>query len=106
VTPRVLISERNGRDTRNVEITSDGNSITITGQDLGPAVERFWGSDEYEWAWRIDLTSESALRELLSIPPPEDLVDGIVARYSGNDYSTLSDLLDDAPFETNFWSYS
>jgi hypothetical protein len=104
VTRRVLVNEIDGFDRRHVDLTVSQEFIRIEGQDLGPSVEDFWGSNEYEWAWQIDLANEPALRELLAIPPSENLLDGIVSRYSGDNYVNLSQLLSQAPFETNFWS--
>jgi hypothetical protein len=102
----VLVAEIDGSNRRHVDLFLDQGSIRIEGQDIGLSVEDFWGSDEYEWAWKIDLTNEAALRELLAIAPSENLVNGIVSRYSGDDYYKLSQLLSKAPFETNFWSHA
>jgi hypothetical protein len=106
VTRTVLVKEVHGPDRRHVDLIVSQGFIRIEGQDIGPSVEDFWGSDEYEWAWKIDLANEAALRELLAIPPSETLIDGIVSRYSGDNYFNLSQLLSRAPFETNFWSHS
>lgn len=91
---------------RHVDVSLEDRSIVIRGQDIGKSVEDFWGSDEYEWAWTIDLIHEPALRKLLMILPDEQLIEAIVERFSGDDYFALSQLLSDAPFATNFWSHS
>ncbi len=105
MTRKTLVSERDERGTRHVDASLEDRSIVIRGQDIGKSVEDFWGSDEYEWAWTIDLAHESELRKLLMILPDEHVLDVIVDRFSGDDYFTLSQLLANAPFPTNFWSY-
>lgn len=106
VTRKTLVSERDERGTRHVEVSLEGGSIVIRGQDIGKSVEDFWGSDEYEWAWTIDLRHEPELRKLLMILPDQQVLDGIVEHFSGDDYFALSQLLGTAPFPTNFWSRS
>ena len=106
VTRKTLVSERDERGTRHVEVSLEDHSLVIRGQDTGKSVEDFWGSDEYEWAWTIDRNHEPALRKLLMILPDEQLIEAIVERFSGDDYFALSQLLSDAPFPTNFWSHS
>lgn len=105
MTRKTLVSERDERGTRHVEVSLEGHSLVVRGQDIGKSVEDFWGSDEYEWAWTIDLVHEPALRKLLMILPDEPLIEAIVERFSGDDYVALSQFLSDAPFPTNFWSY-
>lgn len=106
MTRRNLVSERDERGTRHVDVSLEGQSIVIRGHDIGKSVEDFWGSDEYEWAWTIDLAHESELRRLLMMLPDEHVLDAIVDRFSGDDYFALSQLLAEAPFPTNFWSHS
>ena len=106
VTRKTLVSERDERGSRHVDVSLESRSIVIRGQDIGKSVEDFWGSDEYEWAWTIDLAHEAELRKLLMILPDEQVFDAIVKHFSGDDYFALSQLLADAPFPTNFWSHS
>ncbi|MEY3414689.1 MAG: hypothetical protein RJA79_1564, partial [Actinomycetota bacterium] len=50
----VLLEEQNGADSRSVwaSLTENGDLI-ISGQDIGPGVERVFGSDEYEFSHTI-----------------------------------------------------
>jgi len=47
----VLLDEWLDGESRHViaKLTDDGN-LVISGQDIGPSVERIFGSDEYEYA--------------------------------------------------------
>lgn len=105
VTRKNLVSERDERGRLSVDVILEGGSLVIRGQDIGKSVEDFWGSDEYEWAWTISHADYPALRTLLGIEPHEELLDAIVSRFSGDNYSRLSTLLRTASFPINFWSY-
>ncbi len=50
----VLRDERDRRGLRflSAEIQHNGD-LVFEGQDLGPVVEEFFGSSEYEWQWTI-----------------------------------------------------
>jgi hypothetical protein len=49
-----LRDERNGRDTRHLEGSLDAaGDLVLSGQDLGPEVRKFFGTDEYEYFYRI-----------------------------------------------------
>lgn len=50
----VLRDTRDDGGTRYLEafVKSNGDLI-ISGQDLGPGVEAFFGVSEYEWAWTV-----------------------------------------------------
>ena len=55
--------------------------LLIEGQDLGPAVEEFFGVREYEWKWTVAAEDCERLRALLGTT---DLLAGLVERFSGD----------------------
>lgn len=54
MTEVVLIDERSGADSRRIWASLDADgSLVISGQDIGPKVERFFGTDEYEFSHKV-----------------------------------------------------
>lgn len=70
-----------GRTLRVVALTSDGE-LVITGQDLGKAVEEFFGDREYEFKRTLPPSSVEMIRGLLGLNPGQDLLEAIKARFS------------------------
>jgi hypothetical protein len=82
----------------------DDGSLLIEGQDLGPAVERFFGPDmtEYEWAWTIRPLGVSKLK--LALACDDDVLAALIRRFSGDDAADLGSFLDDNGIPYESWS--
>ena len=80
-------------------ITETGD-LELEGHDLGPGTAMVSPDGEYEW-WRLP-----ALRQLLSIPEGEDLLDALAASWSGPRSCDLDAALRDAAIPTELSVYS
>ena len=72
--------------------------LLIEGQDLGPAVEEFFGVGEYEWKWTVTAEDCERLRAALGTT---DLLAGLVEQFSGDKAAGLDDFLlaNDIPYD-------
>ena len=75
--------------------------LVIQGQDLGPAVEEFFGVMEYEWAWTVAAEDCEKLRAALETT---DLLTALAEQFSGENAADLQNFLEsnDIPYEP--WS--
>ena len=101
----VLFEQRNGQDSRTIWacLLPDG-SLRISGQDIGPSVERFFGFDEYEFAHTISVNDVQPFLELLGAPS-DDVLNALL-KFSGTRYSELSEAIEQAKafMPIQFWS--
>lgn len=101
----MLVQQQNGQDSRTIwaSVLPDG-SLQISGQDLGPIVERFFGFDEYEFAHTIPAGHVQPFLELLGAPNNDVL--NAITQFSGTRYSELSEALEraKATMPIQFWS--
>ena len=106
MTEVVLVDERSGADSRRIwaSLNADG-SLMISGQDIGPAVERFFGADEYEFAHTIPAAYLKPFFALLGVNDFEDALDA-VRKFGSHDYDKLADGLEEAKkiMPIRFWS--
>ena len=74
----VLLDEWLDGESRHVtaKLTDDGN-LVISGQDIGPSVERIFGSDEYEYSHTIPAAYIAAFFELLGAIQVTDILGAI-----------------------------
>lgn len=101
-----LRHERSGHDVRSLWVcsTSDGG-LSIEGQDLGPEVERYWGSSEYEWV--IVIAPEHVagyVRRLGGDPERDDPLTVVERRYREDSGCVTKSFLDEEGIPCEFWS--
>ena len=101
----MLVQRQNGQDSRTIwaGLLPDG-SLQISGQDLGPIVERFFGFAEYEFAHTIPAGYVQPFLELLGSPNNDVL--NAITQFSGTRYSELSEAIEQAKatMPIQFWS--
>ena len=102
-----LLREQNGADSRTVwaSLLAD-DSLKIFGQDLGPTVERIFGSDEYEFAHTIPASHVHAFLELLGATEVKDVL-GALKHFGDPRYPEISAALEQAKafMPIQFWSW-
>ena len=102
----VLLDEWiDGESRRVVAKLADDGSLMISGQDIGPSVERIFGSDEYEYSHTIPAPFVTSFFELLGARQVTDIL-GAIDNFGRGRYSEIVNALEDAkklmPIE--FWS--
>ena len=102
----VLLDEWLDGESRHVtaKLNEDGN-LVISGQDIGPSVERIFGSDEYEYAHTIPATYIAAFFELLGARQVTDIL-GAIDHFGRGRYQEIVDALEEAKktMPIGFWS--
>ena len=102
----VLLDEWINGESRHViaKLTYDGN-LVISGQDVGPSVERIFGSDEYEYSHTIPAHCIAIFFELLGAKQVTDIL-GAIDHFGRGRYHEIVSALEKAketmPIE--FWS--
>jgi len=106
MTEVVLVDERLGADSRRIwaSLGPDG-SLAISGQDIGPKVERVFGTDEYEFSHTVPVDCLGSFFLLLGLKSFENPLDAI-KQFGGHNYERLSDVLEQAKetMPIKFWS--
>jgi hypothetical protein len=84
-------------------ISADG-TLTINGQDLGSAVEEFFGEDdfEYEWTWTIKPREVARLVAVLEFG--EYFLAALANRFSGEAAAGLHEFLEKNEIAYSAWS--
>ena len=102
----VLLNEWLDGESRHVtaKLTDDGN-LVISGQDIGPSVERIFGSDEYEYSHTIPAPYIAAFFELLGARQVTDIL-GAIDHFGRRRYSEIVSALEEAKkvMPIQFWS--
>ena len=101
-----LRAEIVGLDQRHLWALIDSNGdLVIAGQDLGPAVEQFFGEREYEWAHTIKKQNIPQFLEMLNQDPEAD-VKTVLQGYAGERCDLVCDAITAAAdkFPIEFWS--
>jgi hypothetical protein len=102
----VLLDEWLDGESRHVtaKLNEDGN-LVISGQDIGPSVERIFGSDEYEYAHTIPAAHIAAFFELLGARQVTDIL-GAIDHFGRGRYLEIVDALEEAKktMPIGFWS--
>ena len=107
MTEVVLVDEKSGADTRHIWASLDlDGSLKISGQDLGPKVESFFGTDEYEFSYTVPAIYLESFFSMLGIEKFENPLDAI-KEFGGNNYERLADILEQAKeiMPIQFWSW-
>ncbi len=103
----VLLDEWIDGESRRVvaKLTEDG-SLMISGQDIGPSVERIFGSDEYEYSHTIPAPFIAAFFELLGAKQVTDIL-GAIDHFGRLRYPEIVDALEKAKatMPIKFWSH-
>ena len=96
MTEVVLVDERSGADSRRIwaSLDTDGG-LAISGQDIGPKVERVFGTDEYEFSHTVPVDCLGSFFLLLGLKSFENPLDAI-KQFGGHNYERLSDVLEQA----------
>lgn len=101
-----LRHERSGRDVRSLWVrATPGGGLSIEGQDLGPEVESYWGSSEYEWT--IVLAPEHVaeyVRSLGGEPGRDDPLTLVEGRYRDDPACVTRTFLEKEGIPCEFWS--
>ena len=106
MTEVLLVHEKSGADSRRIWASLDADgSLTISGQDIGPKVERFFGANEYEFVHTVPFAFLEPFFSLLGIERLENPLDAI-RQFGGNNYERLADVLEQAKetMPIKFWS--
>ena len=102
----VLLNEWLDGESRHVtaKLTDDGN-LVIFGQDIGPSVERIFGSDEYEYSHTIPAPYIAAFFELLGARQVTDIL-GAIDHFGRRRFSEIANALEEAKkiMPIQFWS--
>lgn len=103
--PRTVVltaaKDQGGTVWRAVTLTEDGG-LVISGHDLGPRVEGFFGCREYEFERRLSALEVGSLCEILVVPTGGDLLAVIAERFP--DTSDLEKFTKEHGIEGQFWS--
>ena len=103
----VLLDEWIDGESRRVvaKLTADC-SLMISGQDIGPSVERIFGSDEYEYSHTIPAPFIAAFFELLGAKQVTDIL-GAIDHFGRRRYPEIVDALEKAKatMPIKFWSH-
>jgi hypothetical protein len=94
------IRDADGLMRRSVHITADGR-LQIEGHDLGAAVERTFGSREYEFERSLSAAETTRLAELLAVPVDE-LLPAIESAFDTT--HVLEKYLEEHGIAGKFWS--
>ena len=107
MTEVVLVDEKSGADTRHIWASLDlDGSLIISGQDIGPKVERFFGTDEYEFSYTIPAAYLETFFSTLGVETNGDYL-GAIKQFGGNNYERLADVLEQTKETTpiQFWNW-
>ncbi len=86
-----------------LRLTSEG-SLILEGQDLGGAVDKFWGTSEYEWAWSLHPEQLGPFLESIGVDAsdPADLLKSVGAALKALDRSEIERMFKAAG--ATFWN--
>ena len=103
----VLVEERNGADSRTIWASlAENGDLIISGQDIGPGVERVFGSDEYEFAHTIPFDYVLPFLEILGATKVTDVLTAL-RHFGGPRYQEITNALETAQnsMPIRFWSH-
>ena len=104
----VLVEERNGADSRTIWASlAENGDLVISGHDIGPGVERVFGSDEYEFAHTIPFDYVLPFLKILGATKVTDVLTAL-RHFGGPHYEEITDALETAKqsMPIRFWSHS
>ena len=86
-----------------VKIDGEG-TLVIAVVDSGPVVKDFWGTDDYEFWYRVRADRIETLARRLNTTI-EEIVDEINANWRGDQFYALEEILKEPGIEAEFSSY-
>ena len=100
-----LVLENYKSDDLDVHITASivNGCLHISGQDLGPSVEEFWGDLDYEYYY--DFTEKATERLLRLLDGLEDPESALLKNFANSGTSKLSKFCDEHNIPYRFYSY-
>ncbi len=102
----VLLDEWVDGESRHVtaKLTEEGN-LVVSGQDIGPSVERIFGSAEYEYSHTIPAPLIAAFFELLGAREVTDIL-GAIDHFGRGRFPEIAAALEEAKktMPIQFWS--
>ena len=104
VTEVVLVDELIGSDSRRIwaSLDFDGN-LVVSGQDIGPKVARFFGTNEYEFAYTVPKEYFQEFFLILGLESSDDPLE-VIKHFNGLNYEKLADALANETMPVKFWS--
>ncbi len=106
MTEVILVDEKYGADSRRIWAWLDiDGGLVISGQDIGPKVERFFDANEYEFAHTVPTSFLEPFFSMLGVEGFESPLEAI-SQFGGNTYERLADVLEQAKetMPIKFWS--
>ena len=103
----VLVEERSGADSRIIWASlAENGDLVISGHDIGPKVERVFGSDEYEFAHTIPFDYVLPFFKILGATKVTDVLTAL-RHFGGSRYQEITDALETAQnsMPIRFWSH-
>ncbi len=83
----------------------DDGDLVVYGQDIGRAVEEFFGSPEYEYGWTVPAAVVPALVEALGGERSDDVLEVLVeVREREGSRFRLRDVIDEHGIDAACWS--
>ena len=104
----VLVEERNGADSRTIWASlAENGDLVISGHDIGPGVESFFGSDEYEFVHTVPSDYVLPFLKILGATKVTDVLTAL-RHFGGPRYQEITDALETAKqsMPIRFWSHS
>jgi len=104
----VLVEERIGADSRTIWASlAENGDLVISGQDIGPGVERVFGSDEYEFSHTVPSDYVLPFLEILGATKVTDVLIALRV-FGGPRYEEITNALETAQISMpiRFWSHS
>ena len=104
----VLVEERSGADSRTIWASlAENGDLVISGHDIGPGVERVFGSDEYEFAHTVPFDYVLPFLKILGATKVTDVLTAL-RHFGGSRYEEITDALETAQtsMPIRFWSHS
>ena len=104
----VLVEERSGADSRTIWASlAENGDLVISGHDIGPGVERVFGSDEYEFAHTIPFDYVLPFLKILGATKVTDVLTAL-RHFGGPHYEEITDALETAKqsMPIRFWNHS
>jgi hypothetical protein len=102
-----LRDEHNGEDHRHLSASLDSNgNLVIEGHDLGPGTAMISSDGEYEWTTTVAAGDIGRLLELLGAARDANILDVLVASYTGRGSYELETIIRESDIEVERWSWS
>ena len=101
----ILRDEHTGPDHRSLSVhLDDAGNLQIEGHDIGPAVARYFGEDEYEWFITVAAEHLPAAITALGGQPADDILQLLHRDWSGPQSANLEQTLRTANIPIDFHS--